>query len=274
MQFYSLDRASRPALAYDRDVAGLVAKVGRPGFPEALFKFAHGWIRADHVTAFAFDAGQKVRMVFAENTGTIPIARSLAGEYVKNYWRFDPAQPGSKRQCGSVAQCWAACTSASDISHSSYRSSCYTSVELDNRFSISSARGSRTIRLNFYRSAGDDFSEADADHILDSGNLLLALVARHCEEAWPDVPQERQSGFGQRLLQLAPQLSRREREVCALIAEGLTSEGIGLRLNVGINTVHTYRKRAYARLNISSQNELMRLIMRQPSGAWNCPIAG
>jgi hypothetical protein len=33
------------------------------------------------------------------------------------------------------------------------------------------------------------------------------------------------------------------------------------RLNIGMNTVQTYRKRAYTRLSISSQNELMRLVM-------------
>jgi LuxR family transcriptional regulator, activator of tox operons len=46
-----------------------------------------------------------------------------------------------------------------------------------------------------------------------------------------------------------------------MIARGMTSEGIGLQLKIGLNTVHAYRKRAYMRLNISSQNELMRLIL-------------
>ncbi|MES2529897.1 MAG: LuxR C-terminal-related transcriptional regulator [Pseudomonadota bacterium] len=42
---------------------------------------------------------------------------------------------------------------------------------------------------------------------------------------------------------------------------GVTSEGIGIDLGISRNTVLTYRKRAYARLNISSQNQLFRLIM-------------
>lgn len=37
--------------------------------------------------------------------------------------------------------------------------------------------------------------------------------------------------------------------------------GIALELGAGINIVLTYRKRAYARLGISSQNELMRILM-------------
>lgn len=37
-------------------------------------------------------------------------------------------------------------------------------------------------------------------------------------------------------------------------------EAIALTLGIRRNTVLTYRKRAYARLGISSQNELVRLI--------------
>ena len=36
---------------------------------------------------------------------------------------------------------------------------------------------------------------------------------------------------------------------------------IGLKLGISVNTVLTYRKRAYGRLHISCQNELMRLIL-------------
>lgn len=67
--------------------------------------------------------------------------------------------------------------------------------------------------------------------------------------------------FHARLGKAAPGLSKRERDVCAGVAAGLTSEGIALELGVGINTVLTYCKRAYARLGISSQNELMRILM-------------
>lgn len=65
----------------------------------------------------------------------------------------------------------------------------------------------------------------------------------------------------QRLKTAAPQLSPREVEVCIRIMLGITSEGIGIDLGISRNTVLTYRKRAYARLNISSQNQLFRLVM-------------
>ena len=48
--------------------------------------------------------------------------------------------------------------------------------------------------------------------------------------------------------------------LCAAIAVGMNSEAIALTLGIRLNTVLTYRKRAYARLGICSQNELVRLI--------------
>lgn len=78
-------------------------------------------------------------------------------------------------------------------------------------------------------------------------------------------PAGAHSGFidssRERLKTVAPLLSPREVEVCIRIMLGVTSEGIGIDLGISRNTVLTYRKRAYARLNISSQNQLFRLLM-------------
>ncbi len=58
------------------------------------------------------------------------------------------------------------------------------------------------------------------------------------------------------LLKAPGALTQREAEICASIALGYTTLGISLKLGISINTVATHRKRAYAKLGISSQNEL------------------
>jgi DNA-binding CsgD family transcriptional regulator len=55
----------------------------------------------------------------------------------------------------------------------------------------------------------------------------------------------------------SPRLARREAEVCARILYGMTSLGIALDLGIGEESAMTYRKRAYNRLNIGSQRELL-----------------
>jgi DNA-binding CsgD family transcriptional regulator len=47
------------------------------------------------------------------------------------------------------------------------------------------------------------------------------------------------------------------------ILQGLSSEAIAGRLAISLNSVLTYRRRAYQRLGITSQNELFSLVMMQ-----------
>lgn len=66
--------------------------------------------------------------------------------------------------------------------------------------------------------------------------------------------------FRQRLAALQCGLTGRELDVCARTLIGLTAEGIALDLNIKKSSVSTYRKRAYARLGISSHSQLYRLL--------------
>lgn len=52
-------------------------------------------------------------------------------------------------------------------------------------------------------------------------------------------------------------LPAREAQVCARILFGLSSAGIALDLSVGEGTIKTYRKRAYERLEMGSERELL-----------------
>lgn len=49
------------------------------------------------------------------------------------------------------------------------------------------------------------------------------------------------------------QLTRREREVLSLLAEGLTNAGIAKRLNVSLNTVASHLKNVYPKLRVTSR---------------------
>jgi two-component system, NarL family, response regulator NreC len=60
-----------------------------------------------------------------------------------------------------------------------------------------------------------------------------------------------------------PALSKREREVLTLIAEGLKARDIAARLNIGAKTVDTYRARLMAKLHCSSTVELVRYAIRE-----------
>nr|GAJ37954.1 hypothetical protein BDOA9_0205720 [Bradyrhizobium sp. DOA9] len=238
----------------------LIEHLGTPTFPAKLFRTTFDWAKASHLTAFAFEPHQRPRVVLAENTGMAPIARGVADQYCRDYWRHDLANRVLPQINREGRQSWILHTQASEIAHSDYRRSCYTSVSLDHRVSLIETKGNRALRINIYRSEGEGFTNEDIQRIAERGHLLLALTRRHADYGLAD----RRHSFGyyrDRLAGVAPVLTQRETEVCAAIILGLTSEGISLELGVRLNTVLTYKKRAYARLGISSQNELMRLVL-------------
>lgn len=57
------------------------------------------------------------------------------------------------------------------------------------------------------------------------------------------------------------QLTRRERQVCARAAAGMTVEATAHDLGIAKTSVLTYRQRAYVRLNVSSPLELSSLVV-------------
>ncbi len=84
-------------------------------------------------------------------------------------------------------------------------------------------------------------------------NALFAQLAS------PDA-QTRVLNIERALQRTAPQLSAREREVCARIACGIGADGIASDLGIATSTVMTLRKRAYAKLAIHGRQQLSRFI--------------
>jgi DNA-binding NarL/FixJ family response regulator len=60
-----------------------------------------------------------------------------------------------------------------------------------------------------------------------------------------------------------PQLSARELEVLRAIADGLRAKDIAARLQVGVKTVETYRRRLMKKLALDSTAELVRYALRE-----------
>lgn len=239
----------------------VIESVGRPDFSRCLFDIARRFTGTEIVTAFVAAPDGEVRALLAENHyNSGQPALEIARRYVSRHWRADPANAIALDE-SDAADCWGVRMKAGDIESSAYRSECYLSVGLSERFSLLQRRDAGTMRFSIYRRRKESFSEAEIYNLVESAPLLMAALWRHYEVTKPAGSRGAAKDFHARLEKAAPGLSKRERDVCALVAAGLTSEGIALELGVGINTVLTYRKRAYARLGISSQNELMRILM-------------
>jgi DNA-binding CsgD family transcriptional regulator len=261
METYSLQNGHRSENPIKRQIGDLIGKIGAPSFEPAFFRIVREATACEHVTAFASSDRAPGRLLLALNRGAKPVARTIAEKYLKHYWNHDPAN----RLCGRNAAPtyeMAVRVFCQDIDHDAYRRDCYSAVDLVDRFSIIKHHGEETIRLNLYRSAQRGrFVVTDFAAVLECADVVFALLAKHDAQRIGAGGTGEADVFAQRLRRLMPKLPPRELDVCVGIMQGKSSEAIALALGISVNTVLTYRKRAYARLGITSHNELMRRVL-------------
>jgi LuxR family transcriptional regulator, activator of tox operons len=261
METYNLENGRRGSSAINRQIGDLIGKIGAPHFEPSFFKIMRDATACEHLTAFASSPARPPRLLCAVNRGATPVARIVAEKYLKHYWSHDPANRAFARNASRSCEI-AVRVYSDDIGHDAYRHDCYSSVALVDRFSIIRHQGDETLRLNLYRSARRGrFVVADFTPVLESAAIMFALLAKHDAHRSADGGGDDSEVLGRRLRQVMPQITRRESDVCVGIMQGKSSEAIAIALGISVNTVLTYRKRAYARLGISSHNELMRLVL-------------
>jgi DNA-binding CsgD family transcriptional regulator len=113
--------------------------------------------------------------------------------------------------------------------------------------------------VNFYRVTSQGcFGDAERARLQTIAPAIGASVARHFQQAArPDQSLAALFATSAPLAALTP----REQEVCRRILAGFSSEAISKGLGISLHSTLTYRKRAYQRLGISSQNELFAIVL-------------
>jgi DNA-binding CsgD family transcriptional regulator len=241
-----------PAPAFSR----LIADLGGDRFSDSLFSEVRALCGCAHLVVMTSEGSRPIKVLVAANEGRTTQARETAEKYLAGYWRHDPV--GAVLERAGPGD-FAARTTPRDIGPGRYRRDCYGATGLIERFSILRSHGDRATRIYLYRSRQDGpFAPQSLDRVTSHADVLFSLVAKHDEVAMLR-PRSGASVYEQ-LRRLAPGMPAREADVCAGIVSGRTSEAIAMGLGISVNTVLTYRKRAYARLGISSLNELLRLV--------------
>ncbi|WP_174296339.1 helix-turn-helix transcriptional regulator [Sphingomonas bacterium] len=234
----------------------LIEAVGTSQFPKLLFDSIQDDVECVHLSAFASEQGTRA-LILAENQSPARTAGDRDRRHLDTYWKPDRSLYRS-RGLGDErpADLFLFEIMPSDLGRGDHCADCYATMRVGARLSVCETRGSRTLRLNVY--SPTSFAPHELDYLRDHAALFMPLVWRHAKDCIKSA--EPGDELEVRLRKVAPDLTQRENQVCALIALGVTSEGIAIRLAMRLNTVLTYRKRAYKRLRISSQNELFRLI--------------
>jgi DNA-binding CsgD family transcriptional regulator len=150
-----------------------------------------------------------------------------------------------------------------DIQDRQYRH-CFESTGVHERLSFYSRLGSSLYQLCVYRGVRRrGFSALELTRFSTLAGLVLATAFKHesLHHSAASMPRHLDLEAIERCLEALPgALSKREREVCSRAAAGKTIERTALDLNIQKTSLVTYRQRAYQKLGISRQNELVALV--------------
>lgn len=239
-------------------LAHLVDAIGRDGFGLALAHYLHGLCGADHFAAFRLGHGE-LREVAACCVQPEHTARDRVESYVKlGLWKNDPAMTEAQRCVEGVSPTLIH-IDFSDQGYTDLRPRVYPHVR--DRVLLCGRGAAGAFGLSVLRAdPHSPFGDEGIRRLGESAGLLVALLGKHAQlsQGRPNVAHALTELTSIEACVVAKSaLPRREAEVCARILYGLSSVGIALDLSVSEETVKTYRKRAYQRLNIGCERELL-----------------
>lgn len=263
-------------------MAALVAALGHDGFDAALGDVIDGAARVQQFVLFAVPRAGNACCLHSWHRDTLRRVVPLAARYVDGgFHRVDPAL--RSLPCTAARPLQALLLDTAQIDDADYRRDFFEVADLGSKLSVFDGAAAEGLYLNFYRRSADaDFSDREVANLCAIARLLCASVQRHRALAagpWP--PAETSAavrpapvsagavsvgavsvGAVRAILdRRAPVLTAREKDVCARVVLGFSSEAIALDLGVAESSVRTYRKRAYAKLGFSSQHELFALCL-------------
>jgi DNA-binding CsgD family transcriptional regulator len=266
------DSRPRPAAGplaqtLDAQLVDLLDALGSPQLAAALLRALSSVLRCDHLSAFVFDAQLHPHQVMAESLGGAPLAEQ-AGAMARSWGlhRQDPNTLTLNATGASHGEVITTRRRAADMAAGEPALALYERFELADRLSLLAGAHTRWFVLNVYRSrAAGEFDGAALAAWQRHARLLSALLRRHFEWQPPSVWQARaqpdNATLEHRLAKLPGRLSAREQQVCARALRGMSNPGIAIDLGVQLSTVSTLRRRAFAKLGISTLSELFLLCL-------------
>jgi DNA-binding NarL/FixJ family response regulator len=185
------------------------------------------------------------------------VSRYISGEY----WRRDPSILEARHRIGQSLPSLLR-LDVRYLEDLNLRNEIYGKTQIRERVLICGGSQNNACVLSILRSERSGaFSPKHIAELRNSANTLLSLLSKHIEFVRHNTKFAMALTSLEQIkacIALAPdQFPRRETEVCARIIYGLSSIGIAYDLGIGEETVMTYRKRLYQRLEIGTQRELL-----------------
>src|SRR6185503_12534875 len=224
----------------------LIESLGTPDFPRQMFSSVERMLDGAAAAVYSFGGPEGTRMVIGDwQAGGRALARHT-GQYADFYAAEDPARRAIREGCAVTT-----CLQRDELPHPGHRA-LLEEAGFAWRVATLFPAGTRhwyglhvllPSRRGPSRKAFDRFSQA--------APVFASLISRHLRG--PEVDS--------RLRALCPELTAREAAVCCDLLRGRSAPQVAAALGVRVSSVHTYRKRAYAKLGIASLPELFQRLL-------------
>lgn len=249
------------------NVFDLIEGIGTDKFGFRMANLLHHVCGADHCAVFRLE-GEKVTPLVLCSLDVPHPAAIVVERYVREgLWRKDPAMSMARSRVGGSPG--VAHVDLDDKSYLDLRTQVWPRVR--DRVVLCGRRGDIDIGLSVVRTReSSKFQPEEIERLGSLADTLLECLTKHVSVlahapdfsiAFTDLSEI------ESCLVARTKMPRREIEVCARILYGLTSLGIALDLGAGEESIKTYRKRAYRRLQLGSERELILWYLQQWS-AW------
>jgi DNA-binding CsgD family transcriptional regulator len=239
----------------------LIRSVGTEQFSRMAFCLLHSQFAIRHLVIARYAQQKPIEILAVESAGSENIFYPAIDHYMQTSYMGDPLRShyhGSEKSehvLFSVA--------AEQVRDAETRERLYNAVGIAGKMSLLIRRAEDVLTLSVYRAQSvGRFERQHLELMRTLSGTLAATVERHVAMLQPPALNNLDE-----LCKLIPdiprgsRLSRQETAVCARIITGHSTESIALNLGISAHSVATYRRRAYAKLNVSSQNELFLLLL-------------
>lgn len=246
---------------YPTGLDGLVSTIGEEKFGSQLLTFFNDICGAEYCMLYHLNADAAQEVTTAGLNGT-DIGNQKVQLYFQNQrWKRDPMIAQARKQL-DVQQTSIVQTPIKELPFYDFRDVLYGRTNVCDRMILSGRSEQGIIALVLLRTSDSGaFTNIDIDHVQSTCSILMSVAGKHIDIT-RDNPNLSSALTSLEQIETcltitsAP-LSKREAQVCARILYGMTSTGIAFELGIGEETAMTYRKRAYLRLGIASQRELL-----------------
>jgi DNA-binding CsgD family transcriptional regulator len=238
MRCLSLPARTTPS-AIPHDLCPLIEAVGTAQFPRLLLASVEHMLEAPNAALYEF-GGHGTRMVFGRFTARDTQERHTR-EYAGRYASADPA-----RLAAVPGRVVTTCMQSSELPDPGHRA-LLEARGFTSRI-VTVFHGSFT--LNVLRPTGTGISDAMLERFSRAAPAYGSLIARHFG-----------ASLEARLRERCPGLTPRESSVCESLLRGRSAPEVAVALGIGVSSVQTYRKRAYAKLGVSSLPELFQHLL-------------